>query len=208
MLLFCARHNIGILALGMPTFTTKKERLKIISREDVLEIRVSIKKNTNVLIAMILACCLWIVSLYVFIRIELSLHYFWYKAGMILAIMGWFALGMTVASFFIWLFFGRERILLTKDYFITDKPLVFFYRRNFYDIHTISNIRIDIEIFKANRNGVWMDESRTVLKFDTENKLVTITRGITQEEAEIILLYLAQSPYLKEKQFEVVQKKK
>ena len=144
--------------------------------------------------------------MYVLVRVTLHLHYFWYKAGLILAILGWFALGMAGASFFVWLFFGRERILVNKEYFITDKPLVFFYRRNFYDVDTISNIRTDIEIYQSNRNGNWIDESRTVIKFDTENKFVTIARGIAKEEAEFILLQLAKSSYLKKEQFAIVQK--
>jgi hypothetical protein len=119
---------------------------------------------------------------------------------------GWFALGMAGASFFVWLFFGRERILINHEYLITDKPLVFFYRRNFYDVAGISNLRTDIEIYKANRNGSWVDETRTVIKFDTVSKLVTFARGISKEEAEFILLQLAKSSYLKKEQFAVEQK--
>ncbi|HPN18259.1 MAG TPA: hypothetical protein PK546_01895, partial [Chitinophagales bacterium] len=106
----------------------------------------------------------------------------------------------------VWLFFGRERILINHEYLITDKPLVFFYRRNFYDVAGISNIRTDIEVYKANRNGSWVDETRTVIKFDTVNKLVTFARGISKEEAEFILLQLAKSSYLKKEQFAVEQK--
>ena len=185
---------------------TYKNRVKVFSKKNLLEIRIPLKKNTTALIAMIFATLAWIFALYVLVRVTLHLHYFWYKAGLILAILGWFALGMAGASFFVWLFFGRERILVNKEYFITDKPLVFFYRRNFYDVNTISNIRTDIEIYQANRNGNWIDESRTVIKFDTENKFVTIARGIAKEEAEFILLQLAKSSYLKKEQFAVMQK--
>lgn len=185
---------------------TYKNRVKVFSKKNLLEIRIPLKKNTTALIAMIFATLAWIFALYVLVRVTLHLHYFWYKAGLILAILGWFALGMAGASFFVWLFFGRERILVNKEYFITDKPLVFFYRRNFYDLDTISNIRTDIEIYQANRNGNWIDESRTVIKFDTENKFVTIARGIAKEEAEFILLQLAKSSYLKKEQFAIVQK--
>ena len=171
--------------------STYKNRVKVFSKKNLLEIRIPLKKNTTALIAMIFAAFAWIFALYVLVRVTLYLHYFWYKAGLILAILGWFALGMAGASFFVWLFFGRERILVNKEYFITDKPLVFFYRRNFYDVDTISNIRTDIEIYQANRNGNWIDESRTVIKFDTANKFVTIARGIAKEEAEFILLQLA-----------------
>lgn len=186
--------------------TSYKNRLKVLKRKNLLEMRIPVKKNTKALIAMIFATLAWIVALYILVRITLSLEYFWFKAGLILAILGWFALGMAGASFFVWLFFGRERIVITKEYFITDKPLVFFYRRNFYDLSDISNIRTDIEIYKANRNGQWIDESRTVIKFDTTSKLVTFARGIAKEEAEFVLLQLAKSSYLKKEQFAVEQK--
>jgi len=181
--------------------STYKNRVKVFNKKNLLEIRIPLKKNTKALIAMILATLAWVFALYVLVRITLHLHYFWFKAGLILAILGWFALGMVGASFFVWLFFGRERILLNKEFFITDKPLVFFYRRNFYDAVEISNLRTDIEIYKANRNGNWTDEHRTVIKFDTLNKHVTFARGIAKEEAEFILLQLAKSVYLKKEQF-------
>ncbi|HRH58166.1 MAG TPA: hypothetical protein PLS10_10960 [Chitinophagales bacterium] len=183
-----------------------KNRVKVSNKKNLLEIRIPLKKNTKVLIAMIFAAFAWIFALYVLVRVTLHLQYFWYKAGLILAILGWFALGMAGASFFMWLFFGRERILVNSEYFITDKPLVFFYRRNFYDVDTISNIRTDVEIYQANRNGKWIDETRTVIKFDTSEKLVTVARGIAKEEAEFILLQLAKSSYLKKEQFAVIQK--
>lgn len=185
---------------------TYKNRVKVLKRKNLLEIRIPVKKNTTALIAMIFATLAWVFGLFILVRITLHLHYFWFKAGLILSISGWFALGMAGASFFIWLFFGRERILINKDYFITDKPLVFFYRRNFYAADDISNIHTDIEIYQANRNGKWIDETRTVIKFDTTNKLVTFARGIAKEEAEFILLQLAKSSYLKKGQFAVVQK--
>lgn len=186
--------------------STYKNRVKVFSKKNLLEIRIPLKKNTTALIAMIFATLLWIIGLYVLVHITLHLQYFWFKAGLILAILAWFALGMAGASFFVWLFFGRERIVVNKEYFITDKPLVFFYRRNFYEVGNISNLRTDIEIYQANRNGKWIDESRTVIKFDTANKRVTFARGIAKEEAEFILLQLAKSAYLKKEQFAVEQK--
>jgi len=190
----------------MPENKAPKNRVRVFKRKNLLEIRIALKKNTTALVAMIFATLAWIIALYVLVRITLHLQYFWFKAGLILSILGWFALGMAGASFFVWLFFGRERILINHEYLITDKPLVFFYRRNFYDVAGISNIRTDIEVYKANRNGSWVDETRTVIKFDTVNKLVTFARGISKEEAEFILLQLAKSSYLKKEQFAVEQK--
>ena len=185
---------------------TYKNRVKIFNRKNLLEIRIPLKKNTTALIAMIFATLAWIFGLFVLVRITLHLHYFWFKAGLILGILGWFALGMAGASFFVWLFFGRERIIVNKEFFITDKPLVFFYRRNFYEADAVFNIRTDVEIYQANRNGDWIDETRTVIKFETSNKRVTFARGIAKEEAEFILLQLAKSSYLKKEQFAVEQK--
>jgi|JI10StandDraft_1071094.scaffolds.fasta_scaffold228445_1 hypothetical protein len=190
----------------MPENKAPKNRVRVFKRKNLLEIRIALKKNTTALVAMIFATLAWIIALYVLVRITLHLQYFWFKAGLILSILGWFALGMAGASFFVWLFFGRERILINHEYLITDKPLVFFYRRNFYDVAGISNLRTDIEIYKANRNGSWVDETRTVIKFDTVSKLVTFARGISKEEAEFILLQLAKSSYLKKEQFAVEQK--
>jgi len=175
--------------------------MKVFRNKNLLEIRIPTKKNTTALIAMIFASLVWTVALFILVRITLQLHYFWFKAGLIVTILGWFALGMGGASFFVWLFFGRERIILTQEFLITDKPLVFFYRRNFYAITDISNIRTDIEIYKANRNGQWVDENRTVIKFDTPQKLVTLARGIAKEEAGQIILELAKSPFLQNSQF-------
>ncbi|MBK9330013.1 MAG: hypothetical protein IPM95_12085 [Sphingobacteriales bacterium] len=181
-----------------------KNRVRISNKKSLLEIRIPLKKNTKALVAMIFATGVWVFALFIMVGITLKhTTHFWIEFGLILAILGWFAMGMAGASFFIWLFFGRERILINKEFFITDKPLVFFYRRNFYDVKDIRNIRTDVEIYKANRNGNWIDEQRTVIKFDTTNKLVTFARGVTKAEAEYILLQLAQSSYLDKIQFAV-----
>lgn len=190
----------------MPENNPYRNRVKVFNKKELLEIRIPLKKNTKALIAMIIATLGWILALYFLVRLTLHIHYFWLKAGLILSIMGWFALGMGGASFFIWLFFGRERIIINKEFFITDKPLVFFYRRNFYDVSDISNIRTDVEIYQANRNGNWVDEQRTVIKFDTSNKMVTVARGIAKPEAEFILLQLAGSAYLQSDQFAQIHK--
>ncbi|MFN8282987.1 MAG: hypothetical protein U0U67_07210 [Chitinophagales bacterium] len=183
-----------------------QHRIRVLRKKDFLEIRIPLKKNTTALIALILATASWIVALFIIIRVTLSVHHFWIKAALVLAIGGWFALGMAGASTFIWLFFGRERIIISKEYLVTDKPLVFFYRRNFYDIADISNIHVDVELFKVNRNGEWKDEQRTVIKFDTPEKQVTFARGIDKTEAENILLEMAKSTFLSKAQFAAEQK--
>ncbi len=191
----------------MADASTYRSRVKVFNKSRYLEIRIPLKKNTTAVIVMIAATIAWIIALFILVGVTRKLdHHFWLKAGMIIAIAGWFALGMGGASFFIWLFFGRERILVSNEFFITDKPLIFFYRRNFYDVHEISNLRTDVELYQANRSGNWVDEQRTVIKFDTAEKPVTFARGITKEEAEFILLQIAKSSYLASAQFAEVQK--
>lgn len=182
------------------------DRIKIIEKKDYLEIRIALKKNIVALIGMILACAVWVFALFVFVNFTLRLDYFWFKAGMLLGLLAWFALGMMGASFFIWLFFGRERIIVNSEYFITDKPLVFFYRRNFYPVEEVHQLRSDIEMYNVNRNGVWKEESRTILRFEIPEKQVTFARGVDTEEAEYILVQLAKRSKLKKEQFAVIQK--
>jgi len=190
----------------MSIYNTKNNRVKIHNRKNLLEIRIPIKKNSLILFINIVASLLWTVALFTLVYFTLHIHYFWFKLGMVLSVMAWFSIGMAGASFFLWLFFGRERIIITPNFLITDKPLVFFYRRNFYPIQDISNFRIDKEVFKINRNKHWIDEDRTVLKFDTLQKFVTIGRGITKTEAQFIVLEIAKSGFIQKEQFALEQK--
>lgn len=193
------------MELIMSEIKTTQRAIRVLRKKDFLEIRIPLKKNTTALIGLIVATIAWTIALFIVIRITLLVHHFWLKAGLVLAIGAWFAIGMAGASAFIWLFFGRERIIVSKEFLVTDKPLVFFYRRNFYDIATISNIHIDVELFKINRNNEWKDEQRTVLKFDTPEKQVTFARGIDKTQAENILLEMAKSTFLTKTQFAVEQ---
>jgi hypothetical protein len=87
---------------------------------------------------------------------------------------------------------------------VTEKPLIFFYRRNIYPIQDISKLRIDQEVYKVNRNGNWLERKRTVLKFETPNKQVVFARNISESDAEFILLTLAKCGYLQQEQFAVI----
>ncbi len=183
-----------------------QKQIRVFNSQEKLEIRIPLKKNNAALVGLIIATLGWILILYSLVHVILSVQFIWYKLGLLLSIVGWFALGMAGASMFIWLFFGRERIIVTKHYFITDKPLVFFYRRNFYPTNDISNLHIDVEVYKINRNKQWQDVQRTVLKFDTSNKQVTFARGVEKDTAEYILLLLAKSSFLNKEQFSAEQK--
>lgn len=199
--------NYFILALQkMSRNNIIQRQIRVLNSKNMLEIRIPIKKNTTALVALIFATIAWVFTLYILIHFIIPIKFIWYKLALLLAIVSWFALGMAGASMFIWLFFGRERIIVTKDFFITDKPLVFFYRRNFYKTKEISNMHVDIELYKVNRNNEWKDEQRTVIKFDTLNKHVIFGRGIEKEIAQNILMELAKSPFLTKSQFGFEQK--
>ncbi len=183
-----------------PAFNTEG-RIRIRQKKDLLEIRIPLKKNPMLLLLMLMATAAWCFALFISISVVLADHSFWIRAGILLSIGGWFVIGMAGASVFMWMFFGRERIVITGDYFITDKPLIFFYRRSFYDNKDIRNMRSDIEIFKVHRNNQWKDEQRIVLKFDTPDKTAIFARGIDAPQAEYILLAIARSGYLQPGQF-------
>ena len=101
----------------MTAHSANKNRVKVFNKKKLLEIRIPLKKNTAALIAMILATLIWIFALFLLVRLTLHIHYFWLKAGLILILLGWFALGMAGASFFMWLFFGRERIIVNNEFY-------------------------------------------------------------------------------------------
>jgi hypothetical protein len=190
----------------MRTAINTDNRIRIRSGKDRLEIRIPLKKNRALLAGMLLATAAWCFALFVSIKLVLGVQTFWIKAGILLSIGGWFLIGMAGASVFMWMFFGRERIVVTKEFFITDKPLIFFYRRSFYDNELLRQLRSDIEIYKVHRNNQWVDEQRTVLKFDTPGKTAIFARGIDPGQAEYILLEIARSGYLQASQFALEQK--
>lgn len=99
------------------------------------------------------------------------------------------------------MFFGRERILINPDQMLIEKPLVFYNRRSYYLLHEISQLRVGREQYKARENGVWIDRERSILIMNYPDKQVTFGRGTSSEEAEWILLKIAQSGLLPAKAF-------
>lgn len=94
------------------------------------------------------------------------------------------------------MFFGRERILINRDQMLIEKPLVFYNRRSYYFLQQISQLRVGREQYKARENGIWVIRERSILIMEYPDKQVTFGRGTSPEEAEWILLKIAQSGFL------------
>lgn len=183
-----------------------RNHVKIKQSKDSLSFILPLKKSKYRLLFMLIASIIWCLGLFYLIRYSISGHGYWMKLLLLLIIATWSFIGMIGVSIFIWMFFGRERIIVTNEFFITDKPLVFFYRRNFYPLQGISNLRIDKEIYKVKRNQNWLEQNRTVLKFNTPQKEVVFARGIEQQDAETILLRLAQYTHFNKEQLAVIHR--
>lgn len=84
---------------------------------------------------------------------------------------------------------------------LVEKPLVFYSRRSYYFIEEISQLRVGREQYKARENGAWIIRERSILIMDYPDKKVTFGRGTSPEEAEWILLKIAQSGLLPTKAF-------
>lgn len=183
---------------------TYKGRVSITNTKNSMRVRIPMNRNLVYISILILTTFFWCLGLFMLIDLFLKLHNFYYKLFLFFGFLVWNGIGLAGVSFFMWIFFGRERIVVNKDYFITEKPLIFFFRRNIYNINDVSKIRIDKETFKINRNGTWVENQRTVLKFDTPKKHVVFARNIAVSDAEYILLLLAKCKYLKAEQFAIV----
>lgn len=183
---------------------TYRGRISITNTKNIMRVRIPMNRNLVYISILIITTILWCFGLFMLTGLFLKLNNFYYKLSLFFVFLVWNSIGLAGVSFFMWIFFGRERIVINKDYFITEKPLIFFFRRNIYNINEVSKIRIDKETFKINRNGTWVENQRTVLKFDTPKKHVVFARNIAVSDAEYILLLLAKCKYLKAEQFAIV----
>lgn len=180
---------------------TYKGHISVKNRKKYMSIRIPMTRKLIYIISLIVVTIAWCLGLFLLIGIFLKLNLFIYKLILFFVFLIWSSIGLIGVSFFMWMFFGRERIIISKEYLVTEKPLIFFYRRNIYSIKDISNIKIDKEVFKINRNGNWIEDKRTVLKFDTPNKQVIFARNISDIDAEFVLLNLAKCTFLEHEQF-------
>ncbi len=126
---------------------------------------------------------------------------FWWKLLSLLIILSWSAVGVAGYTVLSFMFFGREKILITQSQMLIEKPLVFYNRRNYYLAKDISNLRVGREEYKARENNEWITRERSILLMDYPEKHVAFARGTSAEEAEWILLKIAQSGLLPSKAF-------
>lgn len=181
---------------------THQGRIKVQRGEQQLTILIPVKKNIPVMAVVFLLALPWMLMLWFLVERSLLDHTIWFaKAAYLLAIGLWMIPGVMGSAFLTWIFFGRERIMLTRDQLLVEKPLVFYNRRNYYENASISEMRVSQELYKARIAGEWVDKSRTIIQFNTPNKVVTFGRGLTASEAEFILLEMGKQQWLKPMQF-------
>jgi len=170
-----------------------------------MDMYIRIKQNRKALLWVLLSCIPWVLILLSIEKTLLVHKTFILRLLLVAALLLWMSVGAAGCIFFIWLFFGRERIMINQNHILIEKPLVIYNRRNYYPLTEVDNIRIDKEIYKVSRDGQWQDMYRTVLAFDTSTKHVFFGRGIDRVDAEYLLLQLASSGYLQKSQFSTYQ---
>jgi hypothetical protein len=169
-----------------------------------LTIKIPVRKNPYVYVPLLLATFGWIFGLWVLLEFlshadrRILDYLLW------LIVLSWTALGMAGCAALFWIFFGSEQLILDEELLTTRKPLILYNRFNIYPVSSISGFRLDQEVYRARRNGNWVDISRPVIKFNTPEKEVTIGRGSSSAVLEKILLALAASGKLNKKQFEAI----
>jgi hypothetical protein len=180
-----------------------KNRIKVFKDENKLSIHIPVKKNATMMLLVFLLTIPWILLMFILVKRSMLEHTIWFaRAAYLLAIAAWSIPGIMGSAFLTWMFFGRERILLSKEQLLVEKPLVFYNRRNYYENSNISEFRICQELYKAKEKGEWVDRIRTVIQFQTPEKEVTFGRGLSPEEAEFVLFQLSSCKWLKPTQFD------
>lgn len=164
---------------------------------DMLTVRIPVRKNIKAIALVLSASIPWALVLLFLVSRSLLQHTIPYAPALyLLAILIWFAVGVAGYTFLSWMFFGRERLVLSKEQLLIEKPLVFYNRRNYYRTADISELKVGREVYKAREKGEWIDRERSIITFEYPGKQVIFGRGTTPEEAQLILLKLVQSGFL------------
>jgi hypothetical protein len=175
----------------------QQNRIRFSLQADLLSIRIPVRKNVKAIGLVLLVSIPWALVLLFLVSRSLLHHTIPYAPQLyLLAILIWFGVGAAGYTFLSWMFFGRERVVLSKDQILIEKPLVFYNRRNYYRTADISELKVGREIYKARENGQWIDRERSIITFEYPGKQVIFGRGNTPEEAQLILLKMAQSGLL------------
>lgn len=179
---------------------------KIQKKENSLRIRIPVKKNPYVIIPMLLLCILWIPSLGYFVSKSLIMNDLIIRIVWLFLLVATIASGAILLTILFWMLFGHEEIYINKTDFVTMKPLVFYVRNNYYKTTEIKNLRIDKESYKKKINNEWKEDFRTIISFSVPEKQVIFGRGIDIHDAELILINLASSSFLDDRQFYTIHK--
>ena len=179
----------------------RKGRIIIEQNNEYQEINIKLIRNAYVIVPLGITALVWILGfLFLGEKVLESFHTI-IELGIAGMLFFWLILGGVIFSTLYWIFTGREKLMVTSTHIQTEKPIHLYKRRRAYLLDTVSNIRIDREVFKVRRNKQWEDDQRIVIKFETPGKTVTFGRGLTDEEAEFILLELARNEFLNESHF-------
>jgi len=169
-----------------------------------LVIRIPVRKNPYVYIPLMVATAGWVIGLWFLLEFLHHTNHRLLDYALWIIVLSWTLVGLAGSASLFWIFFGYEQIVVDEEMLTTSKPLILYNRYNIYPVEVISRMRLDQELFHVRRAGVWADEKRPVLRFNTPGKEVTVGRGTSNAVLDKILLEMAASGYLKKKQFEAV----
>ncbi|MEZ5009307.1 MAG: hypothetical protein R2753_14285 [Chitinophagales bacterium] len=184
----------------------KEGRIESKEINNHLEVSIKVLKNPYVYIPLIITGFFWIIGLYWLTEKVLTTYRTLIEMSIAGMLFFWLILGGLIFSTLYWVFFGKERVIITHQFVQTEKPIHLYKRRRAYLLQDVSNFRIDNELYKARRNGEWVDENRIVIKFSTPQKEVAFGRGLKPKEAEFILIELAKSDFLEPHHFMPISK--
>jgi len=180
---------------------SKKGRIAIKVHNNYLEISIRVLRNMYVIVPLAFSALIWIFGLAFLIDKVFQSYTTMIEMGIAGMLFFWLVLGGGIFSTLFWIFFGKERLIVTEEVLLTEKPIHLYKRKRAYAIKDVTNIRVAHELYKVRREGHWEDDTRTVLRFETPYKNVVFGRGIQPEETELILVELARCPYFEEGQF-------
>lgn len=179
-----------------------KNRIHIHLQSRKLTILVPVKKNKKLLVWFFIAVLPWFGGLWLIVdSLYRSEMLFWYKLLFLIAVFAWSIIGGIGFTFLNFTLMGREKILINSEQILIEKPLVFYNRRNYYLVKDISNLRLGTEQYQIRKDGEWKNRNRSILLMDYPGKQISFARGTTYEEAEWILLKIAQSSLLPQSVF-------
>jgi hypothetical protein len=179
----------------------KLGRVEVKLNQNYQEISIRLLRNYYVIVPLIIIALVWLLG-FMFLADNVFKSYrTLIEFGIAGMLFFWLLLGGLIFSTLFWIFKGKEKVMVTSQHIQTEKPIHLYKRRRAYPLDEVYHIRLDRELFKVKRNGAWVDDQRVVIKFETPNKTVAFGRGITQQEAELIVLELAKNEYLKEFHF-------